>query len=430
MKKFPILLLVLLVFSSFWACKQLGRTAAEPSPYVRVADGKFYIGDSVYRYVGTNLWYGSILGSTGRGGDRDRLAAELDLLQSIGVGNLRVLVGADGAEGQPNHIEPVLQTAPGQYNDTILDGLDWLMAELERRDMKAVLYLNNAWEWSGGYGTYLDWAGEGPTPNPAVDGYGAYMEAAAKFVHSDSARALAARHVANIVSRTNRYTGRPYAESQALMSWQIANEPRAFAADSATKAAFAGWIAEQAALIKSIDKNHMVSTGSEGRHGCEGDIDLWLAIHSNPDIDYGIVHMWPYNWAWISDSTVAEGVDTACMRAREYIMEHAALMRRQGKPLVVEEFGYPRDDMAIEAGSPTTGRDRFYEYVFALLGDSAGIAGCNFWGWGGYAEPAHRAWQPGDDYTGDPAQEAQGLNSVFAADSSTVALIRRATANL
>ncbi len=392
MKKFPILLVVLLVFSSFWACKQLGRTAAEPSPYVRVADGKFYIGDSVYRYVGTNLWYGAILGSTGRGGNRERLAAELDLLQSIGVGNLRVLVGADGAEGQPNHIEPVLQTAPGQYNDTILDGLDWLMAELERRDMKAVLYLNNAWEWSGGYGTYLDWAGEGPTPNPAVDGYGAYMAAAAKFVHSDSARA--------------------------------------FAADSATKAAFAGWIAEQAALIKSIDKNHMVSTGSEGRHGCEGDMDLWLAIHSNPDIDYGIVHMWPYNWAWISDSTVAEGVDTACMRAREYIMEHAALMRRQGKPLVVEEFGYPRDAMAIEAGSPTTGRDRFYEYVFALLGDSAGIAGCNFWGWGGYAEPAHRTWQPGDDYTGDPAQEAQGLNSVFAADSSTVALIHRATANI
>ena len=37
----------------------------------------------------------------------------------------------------------------------------------------------------------------------------------------------------------------------------------------------------------------MVSTGSEGRHGCEGDMDLWLAIHSNPDIDYGgIVHMW------------------------------------------------------------------------------------------------------------------------------------------
>ena len=86
--------------------------------------------------------------------------------------------------------------------------------------------------------------------------------------------------------------------------------------------------------------------------------------------------------------------------------------------------------MATGAGRPTTGRERCYEDVFALRDDRAGIAGCKFWGWGGYADPAHRAWQPGDDYTGDPAQEAQGLNSVFAADSSTVALIRRATANL
>jgi mannan endo-1,4-beta-mannosidase len=30
----------------------------------------------------------------------------------------------------------------------------------------------------------------------------------------------------------------------------------------------------------------------------------------------------------------------------------------------------------------------------------------------------------GDDYTGDPAQEAQGLNSVFAGDSTTLAVIK------
>ena len=96
------------------------------------------------------------------------------------------------------------------------------------------------------------------------------MDHVARFVHSDSARALAANHVKNIVTRTNRYTGRPYTESPALMSWQIANEPRAFASDSLTKKAFEDWIASQAALIKSLDSNHLVSTGSEGRHGCEG----------------------------------------------------------------------------------------------------------------------------------------------------------------
>ena len=53
------------------------------------------------------------------------------------------------------------------------------------------------------------------------------------------------------------------------------------------------------------------------------------------------------------------------------------------------------------------------------------FAGCNFWGWGGFARPAHEYWQAGDDYTGDPAQEQQGLNSVFAADESTLGVIAR-----
>ena len=85
--------------------------AAAGQQYVSVRDGEFYIGDSVYRYVGANFWYGAILASEGRGGDRARLARELDLLQSIGVDNLRVLVGGDGEENVPSHIMPVLQTS-------------------------------------------------------------------------------------------------------------------------------------------------------------------------------------------------------------------------------------------------------------------------------------------------------------------------------
>jgi mannan endo-1,4-beta-mannosidase len=33
-------------------------------------------------------------------------------------------------------------------------------------------------------------------------------------------------------------------------------------------------------------------------------------------------------------------------------------------------------------------------------------------------------WQVGDDYTGDPAQEEQGLNSVFAGDVSTLNIVK------
>ncbi|MDE6378356.1 MAG: cellulase family glycosylhydrolase, partial [Duncaniella sp.] len=322
------------------------------------------IGDSVYRFVGTNFCYGPILASEGRGGNRERLAAELDLLQQNGIDNLRILVGADGEENLPTHIMPVLQSAPGVYNDTLLAGLDYLIAELEKRDMKAVLYFNNAWEWSGGYGTYLEWAGEGKAPDPNLDSYGEYVDHVAKFVVNDSAKQMAADHVKYIVSRTNRYTGRPYTESPAIMSWQICNEPRPFARDSVTKQAFAEWIASQAALIKALDPNHLVSTGSEGKYGCEYDLDLWARIHGDDNIDYGLVHLWPSNWRWVERNTLSDSLEVACRESYNYIKPHRELMNKAGKPLVLEEFGYPRDGFSYNLDSETTARDKFYEYVF------------------------------------------------------------------
>ena len=397
------------------------------SGFARVADGKFYIGDQPYRFVGTNFWYGGILGSEGQGGNRERLHKELDLMKSIGIDNVRVLVGGDGHDDIPTHIKPVLQTSPGVYNDTLLRGLDYLMAELEKRDMKAVLFLNNAWEWSGGYGAYLEWAGEGLAPDPSEVSWPEFRNFSAKFVTNDSAKALALNHVRNIVSRTNTVTGQPYSQSPAIFSWQVANEPRAFTTDSTAKAAFREWILETARTIKGIDPNHMVSTGSEGLYGCEVDMDLWESIHSAPEIDYGILHLWPYNWLWINKENLTDSVHLAKIEAERYIRPHGEIMNRVGKPLVLEEFGYPRDGFVFTPGSPTKGRDEFYGFVFDLIADTDLIDGCNFWGWGGYGQPQHERWQEWDDYVGDPAQEPQGQNSVFAVDSSTLELIKNSS---
>ena len=79
-----------------------------------------------YYYIGTNFWYGAILGSQGQGGNRERLLRELDYLKALGINNLRVLVGADGKDGIPTKAEPALQVEAGVYNDTIFDGLRFL----------------------------------------------------------------------------------------------------------------------------------------------------------------------------------------------------------------------------------------------------------------------------------------------------------------
>lgn len=394
---------------------------------VSVSDGHFVRDGKPYYYVGTNFWYGAILASEGQGGDRARLAKELDELKANGMDNLRILVGSDGLPGVKTKVEPTLQTAPGVYNDTLLAGLDYLLAEMGKRNMVAVLYLNNSWEWSGGYGFYLEHAGAGKAPRPNEAGYPAYMSFVSQFASNEKAHQLFYDYVRFIVGRTNRYTGKKYADDPAIMSWQVGNEPRAFSDEA--KEPFAQWLSETTRLIKSLDPNHLVSLGSEGSWGCEGDMSLYEKICADANVDYMNIHLWPYNWGWARARHLRADFKNACANTKSYIDEHLSVSARLRKPLVMEEFGFPRDGFSFSNEATTTVRDDYYDYVFGLIYDArrkGGLfAGCNFWGWGGFATPEHDDWQVGDPYTGDPAQEAQGLNSVFATDKSTISVISR-----
>lgn len=430
----PRLSIIIIATALFYSSCQNHHTTSEAC-YVQAEGTGFVVGGVPYSYIGCNLWYGALLGSEASWGDRDRLCRELDLLSEMGIKNVRVLAGGEGVSDRRDHIRPTMQPCPGSYNDTLLEGLDYLMQQLGRRGMKAVLYLHNAWQWSGGFGTYLEWAGCGEAaPADDWDAYQAYHR---QFVSNDSARSMALRHTRFMVSRTNRLTGVPYAEDPALMAWEICNEPRPFSRDSVTKAHFVEWIAEQAQAIRAIDPNHLITTGSEGLYGCEVDIDLFEQIHLLPDIDYLCVHLWPFTWNWVgtfaSPSTAAKAVNKAdileeewaqaCRHSDGYMEQHIAVAKKIGKPLVIEEFGYPRDRFEIACHTPTAARDRYYEHLFGYL--QHGVAGCNFWAWGGTVEPPHPFWQQGDPYTGDPAQEEQGLYSVFSTDSTTLAIVKK-----
>lgn len=366
-----------------------------------IQDRRIVVDGASSHFVGTNLWYAGRLA----GCDIDRLRAELDTLRALGVNNLRVLA----TEGED------------------LGNLKTALDEMAARNMYAVLFLNNAWEWSYGFGDYLERAGLGRTPDPKNDSYPAYMERVSQFTTNETAVALSHDHLRNVVGT--------FKDHKAIFSWQISNEPRCFSSDPAVRDAFVKYIHNTAALIKSIDPRHMVSTGNEGKMGCEIDMDLCKRVNDCRDIDYITIHIWPYNWSWVKEGNVAEGVDAAIEETGKYIDEHLKLGYIYGKPVVIEEFGYPRDNFEFAKGTPTSGRDAYYSYVFDRVAQSAAedglLAGCNFWGWGGFANqnPDSIWWQEGDDFCGDPAQEQQGLNSVYA-DDSTVALIREANARI
>lgn len=427
-----------LVVGAFFALLLLScskKTETVSDGFVSVEDGHFVRNGQLYKYIGTNFWYGPILASDGRGGDIVRLERELDSLKAIGIENLRVLAGADGADGVFSRVEPTLQTAPGVYNDTLLVGLDRFLVELGKRDMQAVLYVNNSWEWSGGYGQYLEWATGEKALIPLIDGYWPFMQQMRKFQTSKESQQLYFNHLRTLVGRTNSLTGKPYSEDPAIFAWQLGNEPRCFSAggdlDPETQQAiqdgFIAWMTEAAKIVKELDQNHLLSTGNEGYMGCEQDALLLRRVNEIPGIDYMTIHIWPYNWGWAGEDSLEEDLPAAIENTKAYLELHRALGDELGKPVVCEEFGFPRDGFDPAMSATTRARDTYYEYLFSTVGTL--LDGANFWGWSGEAVPLHKQWESGDPYTGDPAQEAQGLNGVYLHDSTTT-IIKQSISNL
>jgi mannan endo-1,4-beta-mannosidase len=212
------------------------------------------------------------------------------------------------------------------------------------------------------------------------------------------------------------------------MAWEIANEPRPMRPGA--NELYVKFIRDAASEIKSRDTHHLVTIGHEGSIGTES-MELFEQIHSDPNIDYMTIHIWPKNWGWLQGGKQLE-------KSVQYIEDHVAVARRLNKPLVIEEFGLPRDgfmrgqNQATQSrkqdwfapGSPTSRRDAYYRKILSYVGKD--VAGANFWAFGGSARPikGQAFWKRGDAWMGDPPMEEQGLNSVFDIDRSTWRVIR------
>ena len=413
------LLMILAIGVMASGCRQGKETAAaaagparSPGPgFVKVENGRFVLAGKPYYFAGANFWQGMNLGVDGPSGDRARLLRELDRLRDLGLVNLRVMASSEGPNSEPYRMVPALMTAPGEYDGSVLDGLDFLLTEMGKRGLRAVMVLNNFWQWSGGMAQYVSWHEKTPIPYPGD--YEKFISYSARFYIYEECQDWFRDHIAMLVNRTNPYTGVKYRDDPSVFSWELANEPRRYPQS---------WIDDTAAYIKSIDSNHMVTTGSEGAPPGEPTQDF-VKTHSAPGIDYVTIHIWPQNWGWYDPKRPAT-YKAAEPQAVTYFQKHAKEAAAMGKPLVLEEFGLAREWLPrrnnLDPASPTTNKDLYYAALYKLVMDSVEAGGPamgdNFWAWAGEA-------RPGRPWVGDPPHEPAGWYSVYDADASTLAVI-------
>jgi mannan endo-1,4-beta-mannosidase len=413
----------------------IGRRADD---FVSVKNGQFQLRGRPHFYVGANIWYGAYLSDAALPGGRARLVRELDRLQKIGVNNLRLLAGSETSP-LAGAIPRGITRAPHDYDEALLGGLDFCLAEMAKRNMRGILFLSNYWQWSGSFAQYVSWITGEKIPDPdrpkiAAGDWHAFMEFSARFYKTPAANQLYLDYVSKIIRRKNSVNGRVYRDDPAIMTWELANEPRPAADHPADVPVFCDWVDATAKFIHAQDPNHLVCTGSEGIHGSLDKEEVFIASHKTPAIDYVTVHMWLKNWGWLKEPQLGADFEIAAVKAREHVELHNKIATDiLKKPLVLEEFGLPRDRENYSPDSPTTARDEYYRRMFEQVAESAkagrALQAANFWAWAGEGR-ADAPKNSAGSFLGDPPCEPQGLNSVFDTDTGTLAVIAAANKKL
>ena len=353
------------IYTVFFTLGLFSTTAfAQNEHFVQVDEHQFTIDGEPYYFIGTNFWYGMHLGAGLNSDDQERLVRELDQLQEMGVDNLRVLASSEGPDDEPWRIVPSVQPEPGVYNEEILEGLDFLLAEMNKRNMRAVLVLNNFFQWSGGKIQYVHWATGDPIPYPHDEEHtwDEFMNYSARFYSYDEARQLFKDYVEMLLNRENTVNWRAYTDDPTIKSWQLGNEPRGMD----NKEDYFDWVVQTTSFISERAPEQLVSLGGEGKL-FEVENTRFMETGALEDLHYLTVHLWIENWARYDPYNPEDTFYEATGFAHGYIADHIVAANELNKPIVLSEFGVARDTRNFHPQAPVTYRDKFFTTVFESL---------------------------------------------------------------
>ncbi|KAL4451865.1 hypothetical protein ABPG75_007527 [Micractinium tetrahymenae] len=380
---------------------------------IRASGGRF-VDDACteYRFAGWNGW--NLLHYAVQ--DRGYVTQKFQAAQAASLNMCRFFLMGGDDDGAP-----LLLSAPGQVNEQVAQGLDFLLAEAAKYGIKLTLAFLNLWK-PGGVPQFEQWCGTASSnfkPHPELDirpgtslNESERLQTPYAWLTSSACRQQVKDLMSAVVSRRNSLTGVLYRDDPTIFSWlamacfllgrvsavsplqNLMNEPRC---KYCTAEPVDSWYGEMAAHLKSVDPSHLLTTGEEGFFE-EGDPmaaadpndgNLWAlrggqsfrANHEKAGMDYAVLHLWPDNWRK-PPYDVAWG--------QQWIQAHIQVASELGLPLVLEEFGknaYEQDVASV--------RDPWFQMVDTSVQSSlqAGgpLRGALFWQWDGESGP-----RPGD----------------------------------
>lgn len=409
--------LLILIFCLLSGLMSFAQTASQS--FVRTDGTHLTENGKPFRFIGADMWYAVHMAADSTRGGRERLCAEFDRLQRLGINTLRILaVSESPAPNDTRAIRPAMVQPGGMLNDTLLTALDFVIAELGKRNMRAVLSLTNTYSWSGGLAHYLRETGDTIAPMQAEELPEAYAARVAAFYGNAEAVKRYQHTALAIVQRTNSITSKTYRNDPAIMAWELCNEPQA--PGGAKNINFMEWAMSTARIIRQADPNHLVSLGTAGIKHCADNERFYEMLYTTGAFSFASFQLQPLRWDWAHKSRTLEDLPNTYLKATDYYEQHRRIAQNAALPLVLTGFGYPRDRHFFTPDSPAFYRNYFFEFVMSKLTASVAsddvLSGIIVSAWSGGNRADDFVWQPGV-LTGDNPCDPQGLYSVFSTDA-------------
>ncbi|KAI3472866.1 hypothetical protein Pfo_031123 [Paulownia fortunei] len=267
-----------------------------------------------------------------------------------------------------------LQTSPGNYNEDVFRGLDFVVAEAKKNGIYLILSLVNNWPDFGGKKQYVQWARN----------QGHYLNNDDDFFTDPVVKGFYKNHIKVVLSRVNSITRVAYKDDPTILAWELINEPRC-QSDLSGKA-IQGWVAEMSAYLKSIDPNHLLEIGMEGFYG----ESMPEKIRFNPDgykvgtdfisnnriagVDFATIHIYPDQWLPHSSN------NAQAQFVKQWIQAHINDSKSVlGKPLLITEFGKSSRSANYTVGARDWYFGNIYISMFSCAKNGGPCGGALFW---------------------------------------------------
>lgn len=320
--------------------------------FVSIKNQGFYLKDKEYNFIGFNAYY---LQSEAANSMRRYIVD--DVFEAAAKNGIKVIRTWAFNEGGGNG---TISASPYNYNEQGFEALDYVLYSASKHNIKLILTLSNYYPDFGGLPEYLKWhAGR----------FGTSLSVS-QFFRDDTLKAWFKSYTKTVLERENKFSGIKYKNDPSIFSFELMNEGINTGSNSQI---IYNWYSEMAAYFKSVDKNHLLTTGEEG-------YDQYSEYYSNPDLFYnGADYLFNgYKGTSFYLNSRIKNIDYAsfhlypglagfsAIAGKTWIDDHKRVASWAGKPVLAGELGVKQDKCST------------YRFYFEELKKS-GLKNCVLW---------------------------------------------------